>query len=462
MPHYRLFWDSDTCTVADHDPPETVNSAKACVAVRRQAAGIDDCHSSSDETEALDYSDDEDDDDTADNAEYDENMKGAIETTHDVAVATDSAVAPLLVSNSPTRFSIDGNSTGFSLAPYYGNSYSQRNTFSEEKSLIQQYPPLSAFVNGDVAPTASLRRLALVASFCRAQDDTCDDEDDMDKLAQLLKASTIVDRTPPSMSIPCHGDQTKPYPMQPRPINLNLNATRKRLRDEQEGAAAALRSLLRDYSESASKIIAAEEQAHSTRQKAAEEQKVIEREAVESEIARAEEKRLQREKQKAKESAEAAARKEAIRIREAAATEHITKANKLRAQLVEVQKSVAAFDASKAVAKRRLNMKKIVNGRVNTLAENADKIRSVAAEVLEAIAVARKDDAMAKEQQSASPELALGKRYLLNLLASNVIVRVQAEGFNGYVHVLKSGNSRVPTFCSSASVCCAIWFIHTN
>jgi hypothetical protein len=440
MPHYRLFWDSDTCTVADHDPPETVNSAKTCVAARRQATGIDDCDSSSDETEALDYSDDEDDDETADNAEYDE---GAIETTHDVAVATDSAVPPLLVSNSPTRFSIDRNSTGFSLAPYYGNSYSQRNMFTEEKSQMQQYPPLSAYVNGDVASTASLRRLALVASFRQAQDN-CDDEDDMDKLAQLLKASTIVDRTPPSISSPSHCGQIKPFPMQPRPINLNLNATRKRLRDEQEEAASALRSLLRGYSESASKIIAAEEQAHSTRQKAAEEQKVIEREAAESEIARVEEERLQREKQKAKESAEAAALKEAIRIREAAANEHITKANKLRAQLVEVQKSVAAFDASKAVAKRRLNMKKIVNGRVNTLAENVEKIRSVAAEVLEAIATARKDDALAKEQQPGSPELALGKRYLLNLLASNVIVRVQAEGFNGYVLIQKGSKFSCP------------------
>ena len=114
----------------------------------------------------------------------------------------------------------------------------------------------------------------------------------------------------------------------------------------------------------------------------------------------------------------------------------IEKAQKLVKQLDVLQQSVEPFDKSKPMAKRRLTMKKIVNGRVNTLSEDVSKILAVASDVNQAIATARQDDATIKAQIEAgnpqySTEMALGKRYFLDLLCSKVVVRVQAEGFNG-------------------------------
>ena len=107
----------------------------------------------------------------------------------------------------------------------------------------------------------------------------------------------------------------------------------------------------------------------------------------------------------------------------------------MMAKLVDIRQSVAPFDKSKAVGKRRLAMKKI-NGKINTLSDNAAKIQSVAVEVAQAIAQARQEDAQVKQQiqngdASIPKEATVGKRYLVDLLCSKVIVRVQAEGFNG-------------------------------
>jgi hypothetical protein len=58
------------------------------------------------------------------------------------------------------------------------------------------------------------------------------------------------------------------------------------------------------------------------------------------------------------------------------------------------------------------------------------------AEVSQAIGAARAEDENIKQQVEAgnrdlTPEMARGKRYLVDLLSSSVIKRVQAEGFNG-------------------------------
>jgi uncharacterized protein YoxC len=115
--------------------------------------------------------------------------------------------------------------------------------------------------------------------------------------------------------------------------------------------------------------------------------------------------------------------------------EYVAQAQKLVSKLVQVRASVAPFETSKLVSQRRLGMKKIVNGKVNTLSENVDKIRQVAQEVSQAIAQAREQDEQMKQQQMQQqqmpPEMARGKRYLVDLLASSAIVRAQAEGFNG-------------------------------
>jgi hypothetical protein len=122
--------------------------------------------------------------------------------------------------------------------------------------------------------------------------------------------------------------------------------------------------------------------------------------------------------------------------------DYLVRANKWRTQLVELEKSVAEYETSTSmnVKKRRLQYKKLVNGRINTLAENVTKIQEVAQDVADAITTARKDDEEIKQQLgsqlSKRDVTVLGKRYLVNLLSSKVIVRVQAEGFNGYVILL--------------------------
>ena len=79
-----------------------------------------------------------------------------------------------------------------------------------------------------------------------------------------------------------------------------------------------------------------------------------------------------------------------------------------------------------------MQFKKLVNGKINTLAENVHKIQEVAHDVMTAITNAKNDDTQYKNSNSNTNKLyGLGKRYLVNLLSSKIIVRIQAEGFNG-------------------------------
>jgi hypothetical protein len=113
--------------------------------------------------------------------------------------------------------------------------------------------------------------------------------------------------------------------------------------------------------------------------------------------------------------------------------DYIAKSKKVAEQLQKMQKSIEIFESSKVVSKRRLLYKKTVTGKVNTLVENVAKIQEVANEVSQVITSARNDDDAAKQQSNSPPETKIGRRYLIDLLCSKVIVRVQAEGFNGYV-----------------------------
>ncbi|KAL3929842.1 MAG: hypothetical protein SGBAC_012033 [Bacillariaceae sp.] len=116
--------------------------------------------------------------------------------------------------------------------------------------------------------------------------------------------------------------------------------------------------------------------------------------------------------------------------------EHILKGKKLISQLVKLRQSIEPFDKNKAVSKRRLTMKKIIRGKLNTLSESAAKVQEVCSEINAAISAARQEDAQIKEaikqgRPGFTTDMACGKRYIVDLFASNVIQRVQAEGFNG-------------------------------
>jgi hypothetical protein len=114
--------------------------------------------------------------------------------------------------------------------------------------------------------------------------------------------------------------------------------------------------------------------------------------------------------------------------------EHIMKAHKLVAQLKQLRATIEPFESSKVqpIPKRRLQYKKLIRGKLNTLTHDPQKIRNVSAEIIETVAHAKQEDEQLKgqAQQQQTPELSCGKRYLLDLLASNVIVRAQSEQFS--------------------------------
>ncbi len=108
---------------------------------------------------------------------------------------------------------------------------------------------------------------------------------------------------------------------------------------------------------------------------------------------------------------------------------HVERAQTLISNLDKVRnQELIQFDSSKSVSRRRLQFKKVVNGKINTLSHEDKKVMEVAGVVVEAVKGAERDDAAAGGQD---PVMGMGKKYLMDLLASNLIVRVQADGFNG-------------------------------
>eukprot|EP00523_Entomoneis_sp_CCMP467_P015946 CAMPEP_0168775716 /NCGR_PEP_ID=MMETSP0725-20121227/5657_1 /TAXON_ID=265536 /ORGANISM="Amphiprora sp., Strain CCMP467" /LENGTH=946 /DNA_ID=CAMNT_0008825357 /DNA_START=81 /DNA_END=2921 /DNA_ORIENTATION=+ len=185
-----------------------------------------------------------------------------------------------------------------------------------------------------------------------------------------------------------------------------------------------------------------EEEAEAQRVAQVKERQEAARQAQDERDRRAADEAKQQEKLDAQRAQEQAQRDEAQaaeqRVADAAraATEYLRRAEKFVAQLKQLRASVEPFDKSKPMAKRRLGMKKVVNGKINTLSEDIDKIRSVAQDVSAAIAQARQEDGQIEDMikngnTEYTKDMAKGKRYFVDLLCSKVIVRVQAEGFNG-------------------------------
>ena len=115
---------------------------------------------------------------------------------------------------------------------------------------------------------------------------------------------------------------------------------------------------------------------------------------------------------------------------------YVQKGLRAIAKLIDVRHSLAAFDKSKHkfISKRRLQMKKIVRGRLNTLNPTKDKVTSVVKDIYAAIKTAKEEDYLAKKQQGTEdipPEATRGFKYLLDLLTSNLVTRIQGEGFSG-------------------------------
>lgn len=348
-----------------------------------------------------------------------------------------------------TRFSMDAENEEESIQQYkhrwgYLNPLDRSNNNNSSNLLtspIQQYPPLHSYLDPETAPTAALLRY----DYKQKRQSVASQEDPIDKITILLKASSIVDETTILSPIrQIEAIQQEMYPpqhvQQQRDLKIKQRVERYRARfaQEQEEAAQALASLLQRQEAKAQ-----QEQKRQERQRQEDERQRLEQEEerlkVEEEKRKAEVKSKEQEVERvAKEEAveqEARNREEELRNRE---LEYIGRAKKLVADLVQLRASVESFESSKAVSKRRLGVKKIANGKVNTLTEDPAKVRSVATEVSQAIAATRAEDAEAKQRlqaqdPSVSEEMTRGKRYFLDFLSCKAIVRAQADGFNGCV-----------------------------
>ena len=294
---------------------------------------------------------------------------------------------------------------------------------------VQSYPPLSAYIDSSTAPTT-----ALISYDHQTRDDS--ENDDMDKLSTLLMAACVVDETttrlPQQIVLP-------PWSQTERKIQQRVQVERQRIQQEQLEAANGLKSLLRQVERDAEKKLKQQQKEEAEAEELLRQQRLKQQQQDLADQKAHEEQRLKDEQRK--ERAAAMKKQEEDKIKEAKAkeaqkTEYITKAKKYVQQLVAVRASIEPFEKSKAVSKRRLQMKKIVRGKVNTLSEDAHKIRSVAQEVSQAIAQARAEDeqikqAQQQQQPGVTPEMSRGKRYLVDLLASNAMERVQAESLTG-------------------------------
>lgn len=321
----------------------------------------------------------------------------------------------------------------------------------------RQQLPISAYLKTSHAtiPMRVLIKDAFMdAAVNRQRQEDGEEEEDEDGLDGLLDTMQAIALSKPSSNI------TAIVPRLPAPQDASYsnlgNKERQihdivaqkaqRLKQDNKVLSQRLKLYIDKERQEAERILAERKQLEKEEQeRVAQEAREKEAERLRQEEKDAEKKRQDEIENKAKAERDAKQKAEDEKVAKKRADEDrkkkeesnfIERSQKLVTKLELLRQSVEPFDKSKPMAKRRLAMKKIVNGRVNTLSEDVAKVLAVAADVNQAIAAARQDDAAIKAQIEAgntqySPEMALGKRYFLDLLSSKIIVRVQAEGFNG-------------------------------
>jgi hypothetical protein len=353
-----------------------------------------------------------------------------------------------------TRFFLDRpRETTQQIRVRLGYRRGQQHDFMQDEIIVgdnkqQSFPPASYYLDRRTAPTKAL--LMLSSSSSMKQHDI--EDDSIDKVTQLLQAASVVDKNQVVPKLLLSDQQQQ----QSRLLDLatladrELDEIRKRSILQEQSftqqhleAAQALKLLMKREEEEALKVIKLEKEERKKRDAALqafreqEEADEAERERVAAEEREKDE--LAEKERQAKDQLrrdEKEARRKAAAEEEAKKTEYIAKAKRLVAKLVELRASVEPFEKDKQVSKRRLHMKKTVRGKVNTLNPDPEKIKSIAAEVVNEINLAREEDEQNKQQaQSGNTQITTimtrGKRYLVDLLASTAMVRCQAEGFNG-------------------------------
>jgi len=235
--------------------------------------------------------------------------------------------------------------------------------------------------------------------------------------------------------------------------NQMMEQERQKARRDHMECAEALLLLLQQDEQDARLIDEKEKKQKAAHARIALDQKIeierrdaIEREE-EAKIFQQKEKKRVENLQKRDEEAENEARRRSNQEKERGA---ITRAHKMVAQLKQLRATIEPFESSKMqpIPQRRLGYKKLIKGKMNTLTHEHEKVRSIASEIIDAIHHAKQEDEQlkAKAQQLGAPELSFGRRYLMDLLASNVIVRVQSEQFSS------SRGDEFPLACTVALV----------
>ena len=367
----------------------------------------------------------------------------------------------------------------------------------EEDFFVQSFPPISTYISSERVSTAALLRIGKETEseafssprpryhrrsntdddlcyssaeedeehqhnkdivFHRGHDDCSqrysDRTDENSDIALLLQQS-YKPSSPLLKDSTCHSfaspqeirnrrDETN------RRIQRRMEAERRRIDEEFNRTAAILGELVLQSKNEADTILQkkrSEEEELQKAQAAREERERKIREKAEQEAALRKKEAALRKEQADKKASEQQAERQAhnatkkkkqqeSETRAKKKTEHIDKAKKLVGQLVQVRASVEPFEKNKTVGKRRLGMKKIAKGKVNTLNDNPGKIQEVATEISQAIARYDQEDAQIKQQlqqkvAGITPDMAVGRRYFVDLLASTAMMRVQAESFSG-------------------------------
>ncbi|KAG7363072.1 GLE1-like protein [Nitzschia inconspicua] len=328
----------------------------------------------------------------------------------------------------------------------------------ENKVHIQSYPPLSSYIRSETATTAALlnahlqlrsaqksRRLLPLLAY-KEQDDELkysDDEEKENDQSTNALISLSSPSVPPPIPAAIQQALSPPPPSQrhstERTIQQKIQTERQRVDDECRRNIEILSKLVLKSENEAAAILKrrqAQEEKIRQAQEARDEQERQAQAARDVQAAKAQEEKEKLDRQNKEERAAAVQHQQELALEAKKKVEYIEKAKERVKYSIQVRKSVEPFEENKALGKRRLGMKKIARGKLNTLSESAEKVHQVATEVSQAISQARQDDAAAKQaleqkQPGVTPDMKIGKRYLLDLIAADTMTRVQAETFNG-------------------------------
>jgi hypothetical protein len=226
-----------------------------------------------------------------------------------------------------------------------------------------------------------------------------------------------------------------------REIQLDITRTRQQMEENQRLAVQSFKQLLQQDEREAARILERERQVQKEQEHLfAQEEQELEDQRLEELSKLEENKRLKEEHQKRLETKLQLQREEEERIQleYAQKNEYITKAFSMVDTVKNLRQELELFEknSDKLISKRRLEMKKIARGKLNTLSHDHEKIYSVAQDVVRAVQTVIQEDTDIRQRVGSSPTIQdatilLGASYFMDLIASNVIVRIQAEGFNG-------------------------------